>query len=62
MPQGEESALVMGVNGLEFAMPELEEGSQLELTLEVTLSDGQVLSHCGSSWYVFDGELIQAVG
>lgn len=62
LPQTEENALVMGVNGLEFAMPELEEGSQLELILEVTLSDGQVLSHCGSSWYVFDGELIQAVG
>lgn len=62
LPQGEENTLLIGVNGMEFAMPELEEGSQLELTLEVTLSDGQVLSHCGSSWYVFDGELIQAVG
>lgn len=60
--QPEENAVYMGVNGLAFSMPELEEGSQLDLILEVTLSDGQLLTHSGSSWYLFEGELIQAVG
>lgn len=60
--QPEENAIYIGINGLAFSMPELEEGSQLDLILEVTLSDGQLLTHSGSSWYLFEGELIQAVG
>lgn len=50
------------VSGIAFAVPELAESSQLDLWLEVLLSDGQVLTHSGSSWYYFEGELIQAVG
>ncbi len=52
----------MDVSGITFTIPELEETSQLDLWLEVTLSDGQVLTHLSSSWYYADGELIQAVG
>lgn len=62
VPQAEEEGIFMHIDGISFSMPELEEGSQLELWLEVTLSDGQVLTHIGSSWYLFEGELIQAVG
>ena len=40
----------------------MDETNQLDLWLEVTLSDGQVLRHCGSSWFLFEGQLIQAVG
>jgi len=50
------------VSGISFSVPELAESSQLDLWLEVLLSDGQVLTHSGSSWYYFEGELIQAVG
>ena len=50
------------VSGITFTVPKLEESSQLDLWLEVLLSDGQVLTHSGSSWYYFEGELIQAVG
>lgn len=50
------------VSGITFTVPRLEESSQLDLWLEVLLSDGQVLTHSGSSWYYFEGELIQAVG
>lgn len=62
VPEHEDGEIYVGVNGIAFAMPELEEESQLELWLEVTLSDGRVLTHGGSCWYVYEGELIQAVG
>lgn len=67
----ERKSLMMPVEGTEltvdvadyvFTVPELEESSQLDLWLEVVLSDGQVLTHSGSSWYYFEGTLIQAVG
>ena len=62
LTQDSVSTLSLDISGIVFLMPELEEGSQLDLWLEVVLSDGQVLTHCGSSWYCADGELIQAVG
>ncbi len=58
----EGTELSVDVAGYVFAIPELEESSQLELWMEATLSDGQVLSCTGSSWFWFEGELIQAVG
>lgn len=62
LPQETGDSLIMDIGGVTFAIPELEEGGQLDLWLEVVLSDGQVLTHSGSSWYYADGELIQAVG
>lgn len=62
LPQEGGDSLILEISGIAFTMPELEEGSQLDLWLEVVLSDGQVLTHSGSSWYYADGELIQAVG
>lgn len=58
----EGTELEADVSGISFAIPQLEESSQMDLWLEVILSDGQVLTHSGSSWYYFEGELIQAVG
>ncbi len=52
----------LDVGGITFAIPELAESSQLDLLMEVTLSDGQMLTQFGCSWYYADGELIQAVG
>ena len=62
IPQTEDSTICFALTETAFEIPELEEGSQLDLWLEVTLSDGQTLTHSGSSWFFFEGMLIQAVG
>ena len=62
VPQSADSYLSIPLSPADFAMPEMDETNQLDLWLEVTLSDGQVLRHCGSSWFLFEGQLIQAVG
>lgn len=45
-----------------LAMPPLTEEEGIELWLEVTLSDGQVLSALGASWYQSGDELFMVVG
>lgn len=62
IPQAQNNTIGFPLTATAFEIPELEEGNQLDLWLEVTLSDGQFLTHSGSSWFVFEGELIQAVG
>lgn len=62
LPQAGETNPTVGISNVVFDCPELDEGSQLDLWLEAVLSDGQTLSHFGSSWFCADGELIQAVG
>ena len=62
VPQTDDSSLSIPLSPTSFDIPEVAEGSQLDLWLEVVLSDGQVLTHSGSSWFCFEGELIQAVG
>lgn len=58
----DEDSFACLLDGLSFTQPDLEEDSQLDLLLEVTLSDGRKLSATGSSWYYADGELMMAVG
>ena len=62
VPQSKESMLSIPLSATTFTVPEMAEDNQLDLWLEVTLSDGQFLRHSGSSWFNFDGEMIQAVG
>ncbi len=62
VPQSKESQLSIPLSPTTFAVPEMAEDNQLDLWLEVTLSDGQFLRHSGSSWFFYDGEMIQAVG
>lgn len=62
VPQTGETTISLPLTETVFEIPELEEGSQLDLWLEVAVSDGQILTHSGSSWFCFEGELIQAVG
>lgn len=62
VPQTEGSVITFPLSRTSFEIPVPEEGSQLDLWLEVVLSDGQVLTHSGSSWFCFEGELVQAVG
>lgn len=63
MPEGEgEGSYEVVLSGISFQMPEMEDDYQLELTLEVTLSNGQVLGASGGTWYYNDGEMFMVVG
>ena len=62
VPQSDDRTLSIPLSAAAFDIPEITEGNQLDLWLEVVLSDGQVLTHSGSSWFCFEGELVQAVG
>ena len=63
IPPGEgEGSYEMVLKDISFPMPELEEAQQLDLCLEVTLSDGQLLSYISCSWFYTDGVLTLAVG
>lgn len=50
------------LSGTTFTIPEMEDDQQLELMLEVTLSDGQVLTTTGGNWHYAGGELLGVVG
>ena len=50
------------LSDVSFQLPALEADQQLSLELEVTLSNGQVLSCHGGNWYSNDAGLMSAVG
>lgn len=52
----------MELSGITFTVPEMENDQQLNLTLNVTLSNGHTLSAAGGTFYYNDGELLTAVG
>ena len=63
IPEGEgEGSYELVLTGISFTMPQMQEEYQLELMLEVTLSDGQVLTASGGSWYYNNGEMLMVVG
>lgn len=63
IPQGEGAgSFELVLEGIVFHMPEMEDDYQLEVSLEVTLTDGQVLTAIGGSWYYNAGEMIMVVG
>ena len=63
MPEGEgEGSYETVLENVEFTMPEIEDEQQLDLWLEVTLSDGTTLTYNGCSWFFTGGELTLAVG
>lgn len=55
-------AYELTVSGTTMAMPQMEEDECLDLYLEVTLSDGQVLTALGASWYQNADGLFAVVG
>ena len=50
------------VSGVSFTIPAMEDDQQLELKMEVTLSDGQILTAPGGNWFANGGELFLVVG
>lgn len=50
------------VSGVNFTVPALEDDAVLQLALEVTLTDGQVLTAPGCTWFYNDSQLLPAVG
>lgn len=63
IPEGEgENSYELVLSDSSFSVPEMQDDQQLDLYLEVILSDGQVLSTAGCSWYYNAGELFLAVG
>lgn len=63
LPAGEgEGSYEVAFQDISFDMPEMENDYQLDLWLEVTLTDGQVISTPGGSWYFNGSELLMVVG
>ena len=63
VPEGEgEGSYELILGDISFKMPEMQDDYQLELVLEVTLTDGQVLTASGGSWYYNAGEMFMVVG
>lgn len=62
LPEDGGSTPRLELMGKQFAVPEMENDYQLDLWLEVTLSNGQQLTAVGASWFLIDGALTMAVG
>lgn len=63
LPAGEgEGSYEVSLSDTAFSMPEMDDDYQLELMLEVSLSNGNTVSVSGGSWYYNDGELTLVVG
>ena len=50
------------ISGVSFEIPEMEDDNQLNLRLDVTLSNGYMLSDASGSWSYMDGQLLGIVG
>ena len=61
-PSQAEGAYELTVSGITMPMPQMEEDESLDLFLEITLSDGQVLSALGAGWYCTSEGLFSVVG
>ena len=63
LPEGEgEGSYEQVLSGVSFQMPAMEDDYQLEVSLVVTLSDGQTITSSGGSWYYNGGEMLMVVG
>lgn len=50
------------IAGIHFTIPTMEDDQQMDIRMEVALSDGQTLSSSGGSWFFHGGELVLVVG
>lgn len=62
LPEGEAGLHTQPLPRLDFRIPQLENDEQVILHLEVTLSNGQLLSSTGGTFFYNDGEFLTAVG
>ena len=62
VPAEEAGSYTCDVLNAAFILPPLAEGEAVDLYLEVTLSDGQVLTHCAATWYAVPGGFSMAAG
>lgn len=59
---GENGSYTFSIAGTAFDLPAMEDDQQLTLRLDVTLSNGQVLTDANGTWSWLDGQLVSAVG
>ncbi len=52
----------LSIGNLQIPMPELKESDVMELSLEVSLTDGRRLTAFGATWHLDNGKLTSAVG
>ena len=63
MVEGEgEGSFELTLQNYEIALPKMQQNDQVDLWLEVTLSDGQILLSAVSSWYLGEGGLYLVAG
>lgn len=63
LPQGEgQGSYESSLSNISFTMPQMDDDYQLDLTLEVTLNNGEELSANGGSWFYNNGALNMAAG
>lgn len=52
----------LSISDIRFDIPAMEDDQQLTLRLDVTLSNGQILSDINGTWSYIGGQLVSAVG
>lgn len=63
LPAGEgDNSYELALSDIQFAMPDMDDEYQIDLTLEISLSNGNTLSVVGGSWYSNNGDLVLVVG
>lgn len=61
-PGEEAGSYACSIADAAFQLPEIPEGEQVDLWLEATLSDGQVLTTCAATWYAMPSGFSMAAG
>lgn len=63
LPEADGNGLyTLNIADTRFDIPAMEDDQQLTLRMEVTLSNGQILSDSNGTWSFIDGRLVSAVG
>ena len=62
VPAEEPGSFACDITNATFNLPALAQGEAVDLYLEATLSDGQVLTHCAATWYAVPGGFSMAAG
>lgn len=63
MPEADATGrYVLDISGTAFTVPAMEDDQQLSLRLDAVLSNGQLLTAPGGTWFYNGGDLLSAVG